>query len=46
MVEEEIKEYAIKDEMTEETVCNYLSVLVTHYLQTTPLIERAYKNTL
>jgi len=35
MVEGETKEYATKDETTEETVevkCNHLSVLATHYL--------------
>ena len=35
MVEEEIKEYAIKDETTEETVevkRNHLSVLAIYYL--------------
>jgi len=35
MVEGEIKEYAIKDETTEETVevkRNYLSILAIHYL--------------
>ena len=49
MVEGEIKEYAIKDEIMEETVevkRNYLSVLAIYYLQITPLIERAYKNIL
>ena len=49
MVEGEIKEYAIKDETTEETVevkRNYLSVLVMHYLRIIPLIERAYKDIL
>jgi len=49
MVEGEIKEYATKDETTEETVevkRNYLSMLVMHYLQTTPSIERAYKDIL
>jgi hypothetical protein len=49
MVEEEIKEYAIKDEMMVETVevkRNYLSIPATHYLWTTPLIERAYKDIL
>jgi hypothetical protein len=47
MVEGEI--YATKDETIEETVevkRNYLSVLATHYLRTTLLIERAYKDTL
>ena len=49
MVEGEIKEYATKDETTEETVevkRNYLSVLAIYYLRTTLLIERARKNTL
>ena len=49
MVEGEIKEYAIKDEIIVETVevkRNHLSVLVTHYLRITPLIERACKDTL
>jgi len=48
MVEGEIKEYAIKYKITEtvEVKRNYLSVLVTHYLQTTPLTERAYKDIL
>ena len=49
MVEGEIKEYAIKDETTEETVevkRNYLSMLAIYYLQIIPLIERAYKNIL
>jgi len=48
MVEGETKEYAIKDETTEtvEVKRNYLSVLVIHHLQTTPLTERAYKDTL
>ena len=49
MVEGEIKEYAIKDEIIVEMVevkRNYLSVLVTYYLQITPLIERAYKDIL
>jgi hypothetical protein len=48
-VEEEIKEYAIKDKITVETVevkRNYLSVPATYYLRITPLIERAYKDTL
>jgi len=48
-VEGEIKEYAIKDKTTEETVevkRNYLSILAMHYLRTTPLTERAYKDTL
>jgi len=48
-VEGEIKEYATKDETTEETVevkRNYLSVLATHYSRTTPSIERACKDTL
>ena len=49
MVEGEIKEYATKDEITEETVevqRNYLSVPAMHYLRTTPLIERARKDIL
>ena len=49
MVEGEIKEYAIKDETTEETVevkRNYLSMLAIHRLRTIPLIERAYKDIL
>jgi hypothetical protein len=49
MVEGEIKEYAIKDETTEETVevqRNYLSVLAIHYSRTTPLTERAHKDIL
>jgi hypothetical protein len=49
MVEGEIKEYAIKDKTTEETVevkRNYLSMLAMHYLRTTLLIERAYKDIL
>ena len=45
MVEGEIKEYVTKDEIMEtvEVKRYYLSVLVTHYLRTTLLIERAYK---
>jgi len=49
MVEGEIKEYAIKDKTTEETVevkRNYLSIPVMHYLRTTPLTERACKDIL
>jgi len=48
MVEGEIKEYATKDEMMEtvEVKRNYLSILATHYLRTTPLIERACKDIL
>ena len=49
MVEGEIKEYAIKDKIIEETVevkRNYLSVPAIYYLQITPLIERAYKDIL
>jgi hypothetical protein len=49
MVEGEIKEYAIKDKTTVETVevkRNLLSIPATHYLQTTLLIERAYKDIL
>jgi hypothetical protein len=33
-------------EKTVEVKYNYLFILVMHYLQTTLLIERAYKNTL
>jgi len=49
MVKREIKEYATKDKTTEEIVevkRNYLSMLAMHYLQTTPLIERACKDIL
>ena len=49
MVEGKTKEYATKDKITEETVevkRNYLSMLATYYLQTTLLIERAYKDIL
>jgi len=49
MVEGEIKEYAIKDETTEETVevkRNYLSVLAMYYSRTTLSTERARKDTL
>ena len=49
MLEEEIKEYAIKDEIIVETVevkRNYLSILVMHYLRIILLIERAYKDIL
>ena len=48
MVEGEIKEYVTKDETTEtvEVKRNHLSVLATHYLRITPLIERAYKDIL
>jgi len=45
-VEGKIKKYIIKDEITEETVRNYLFILVTHYSQITLLIERAYKDIL
>jgi len=47
-VEGETKEYATKDETTEtvEVKRNYLSVPATHYLRTTPLTERARKDTL
>jgi hypothetical protein len=48
-VEEEIKEYAIKDEIMVETVevkRNYSSMPATYYLRTTPSIERAYKDIL
>jgi hypothetical protein len=49
MVEREIKEYATKDEIIEETVevkRNYLSVPATYYSRITLLIERAYKDIL
>jgi len=48
MVKGKIKEYATKDEITEtvEVKRNYLSILATHYLRTTPLIEKAYKGIL
>jgi len=48
MVEGEIKEYVIKDETIEivEVKRNYLSMLAMHYLRTTLLIERAYKDIL
>ena len=49
MVEGEIKEYAIKDETTEETVevkRNHLSVPAMHRSRTTPSTERARKDTL
>ena len=49
MVEGEIKEYAIKDEMMEETVevkRNYLSILAIYRLRIILLIERAYKDIL
>ena len=48
MVEGETKEYVTKDKIIEtvEVKRNYLSVLATHYLQTTLLIERAYKDIL
>jgi len=49
MVEGEIKEYAIKDKTTEETVeikRNYLSIPAIYYLRTTPSIERARKDIL
>jgi hypothetical protein len=48
-VEEEIKEYATKDETTVETVevkRNHLSVPATHYSRTTPSTERARKDIL
>jgi len=48
-VEGEIKEYAIKDKITEKTVevkRNHLSVPAMHYLWTTPLIEKARKDIL
>ena len=48
-VEGEIKEYAIKDKTTEETVkvkYNYLSIPAIYYLQTILLTERAYKDIL
>jgi hypothetical protein len=47
MVEGEI--YAIKDEITEETVevkRNHLSIPATHYSRITLLTERAYKDIL
>ena len=49
MVEGKIKEYAIKDKITEETVevkRNYLSMPATHRLRIILLIERAYKDIL
>jgi len=49
MVEGEIKEYAIKDKIIEETVevkRNYLSILAMHYLRITLLMKRACKNIL
>jgi hypothetical protein len=49
MVEGEIKEYAIKDKITEETIevkRNYLSMPAIYYLRITLLIERAYKGIL
>jgi len=48
MVEGKIKEYVIKDEITEtvEVKRNYLSMLAMHYSRTTPLIKRAYKDIL
>jgi hypothetical protein len=49
MVKRETKEYATKDKTIKEIVevkCNHLSILVMHYLQTTLLTERAYKDTL
>jgi len=49
IVEGETKEYATKDETTEETVevkRNYLSILAMYYLRTTLLTERAYKDIL
>jgi hypothetical protein len=49
MVKGEIKEYITKDEIIKKTIevkYNYLSILVMHYLQTTLLIKRAYKNIL
>jgi len=42
-------ETVAKDKTTEETVevkRNYLSILPIHYLRTTPLIEKAYKDIL
>jgi hypothetical protein len=47
-VEGKTKKYVIKDETTEtvEVKRNHLSILATHYSRTTPLIERAYKDTL
>jgi len=49
MVEGEIKEYATKDETTEEMVevkRNYLSMPVIYYSRTTLLTERARKDIL
>ena len=49
MVEGKIKEYAIKDETTEETVevkRNHLSMPAMHYLRIIPSIERARKDIL
>jgi hypothetical protein len=49
MVEGEIKEYATKDETTEETVevkRNHLSMPAMYYSRTTLLIERARKDIL
>jgi len=48
-VEGETKEYATKDETTEEMVevkRNHLSMPAMHHLRTTLLTERAYKDTL
>ena len=49
MVEGEIKKYAIKDEIIEETVevkRNYLSMPAIHYSRIIPSIERARKDIL
>jgi len=49
IVEGEIKEYAIKDKTTEETVevkRNYLSMPAMHHSRTIPSTERARKDTL
>ena len=53
MVEGEIKEYVIKDKIMVEIIVetvevkrNYSSILATHYLRITLLIERAYKDIL
>jgi len=48
-VEGKTKEYATKDETTEETVevkRNHLSMPAMHYSRTTPSIERARKDIL
>jgi len=48
MVKGKIKEYITKDKITEtvEVKRNYLSMLATHYLRTTPLTEKARKDIL